>query len=131
MATKAPVAKHPYPDNKPPVYKKTAKIDVGLHTENLSNVYKTTRDVALELQRELQPYLKKAKDRVGELVQEVNKLKQTIRDLRVEIKQLREELKAAKDALVVANTNTLHPTLLMIDGDPAEWSKKEEDIQPY
>ncbi|GAB1317138.1 hypothetical protein MFIFM68171_07348 [Madurella fahalii] len=127
----APVAKHPYPDNKPPVYKKTAKIDTGIHTENLSNVYKTTRDVALELQRELQPYLKKARDRVCELVQEVNKLRQQIRDLKAELKQVREELKATKDTLLAANTNTLHPTLLMIDGDPAEWHKKDEDTQPY
>ncbi|KAH6843224.1 hypothetical protein B0I37DRAFT_214805 [Chaetomium sp. MPI-CAGE-AT-0009] len=131
MTSKPPVAKFPYPDNKPPVYKKTAKIDVGLHTENLSNVYKTTRDVALELQRELQPYLKKAKERVCELVQEVNKLKQQIRDLKGELKQVRDELKAAKDALVAANTNTLHPTLLMIDTDPAEWYKKDEDVLPY
>ncbi|KAH6641230.1 hypothetical protein F5144DRAFT_125641 [Chaetomium tenue] len=131
MATKVVAAKHPYPDNKPPVYKKTPKIDVGLHTENLSNAYKTTRDVALELHRELQPYLKKAKDRVCELVHEVNKLKQTVRDLKLEITVLREELRVTKEALVTANTNTLHPALLLIEGDPYDWCKKEEDIQPY
>ncbi|KAK3291343.1 uncharacterized protein B0H64DRAFT_446571 [Chaetomium fimeti] len=130
MATKAPVPKHPYPD-KPPIYKKATKIDAGIHAENLSNVYKTTRDVALELKRELEPHLKKAKDRVCALVQEVNNLRQQIRDLKTELKQVKDELKAAKDALLAANTSTLHPTLLMIDDDPAEWHKKDEDTQPY
>jgi hypothetical protein len=130
MATKV-AAKHPYPDNKPPVYKKAPKLDAGIHTENLSNVYKTTRDVALELQRELQPFLKKAKDRVCDLVKEVNTLKQQIRDLKAELKQVREELRVTKETLLAANTNALHPALLMIDGDPSDWSKKDEDTQPY
>lgn len=87
--------------------------------------------MALELNRELQPYLKKARERVAELVQQVNDRKQEIRNLKEELKQVRNELQVTKDALVAANTDTLHPTLLMIEGDPTDWGKKEEDSQPY
>ncbi|KAK0647018.1 hypothetical protein B0T16DRAFT_391341 [Cercophora newfieldiana] len=130
MSAKA-AAKFPYPDNKPPIYKKIAKLDAGLHTENLTNVYKTTRDVAAELQRELRPYLEKARARVHGLVEEVNKLKQQIRDLKAELKQVKDELAQTKEALEKANSTALHPALLLIDGDPAEWSKKDEITLPF
>lgn len=132
MATKVPLGKFPYPDAKPPVYKsKTVKIEAGIHTEQLSNVYKTTRDVAVELRSELEPFLKKARDRVGELIREANQLKKSLREVKEELRLAKEELRLAKEALIVSNTKNLHPALLMLEEDPAEWCKTDVDNEPF
>ncbi|KAK0734068.1 hypothetical protein B0T26DRAFT_51088 [Lasiosphaeria miniovina] len=132
MATKTLTLKFPYPDSKPPVYKsKAIKIDGGLHTEQLSNAYKTTRDVAVELRSELEPFLKKARERVCELIREANGLKKSLREVKEELRIAREELRLTKDALIVANTKNLHPALLLLEEDPNEWCKAEVDTEPY
>jgi len=132
MATKTVTAKFPYPDAKPPVYKsKTIKIEAGVHTEQLSNAYKTTRDVAVELRSELEPFLNKARERVCELVKESNTLKRNLREVKEELRAAKEELRATKEALVVANTKSLHPALLLLEEDPLEWCKAEVDKEPY
>jgi len=132
MATKAVTFKFPYPDAKPPVYKtKALKIDGGLHTEQLSNAYKTTRDVAVELRSELEPFLKKARERVCELIREANALKKNLREVKKELRLAREELRVTKEALIVANTKSLHPALLLLEEDPLEWCKADVDSEPY
>ncbi|KAK0702417.1 hypothetical protein B0H67DRAFT_595632 [Lasiosphaeris hirsuta] len=132
MATKTITAKFPYPDAKPPVYKsKTVKIEAGLHTEQLSNAYKTTRDVAVELRTELEPFLKKARERVCELVRETNALKKDLREVKEDLRIAREELRITKEALIDANSKNLHPALLLLQEDPLEWCKAEVDTTPY
>lgn len=132
MASKTVAIATSYPDAKVPVYKnKTMKIDSVIHTEYLSNAYKTTRDVAKELQRELEAHLEKARQRVMSLVKEVNELKKLVRELKQQIVILKRELKEAQDTLNMANAKTLHPTLLLLDDDPDNWCKAELDTAAY
>lgn len=132
MATKVAAAQFPYPDKKPPVYKsKTIKIESGVHTEQLSNAYKTTRDVAVELRSELEPFLKKARERVCELIKESNMLKKTLREVKEELRIAKEELRMAKEQLVTTNTKDLHTALMLLEENPLDWCKTEVDNDPF
>ncbi|KAK4186019.1 hypothetical protein QBC35DRAFT_388240 [Podospora australis] len=105
----------PYPEGKVKYKFKGFKIDVAQHTETLGNAYKTTRDVARELREEIVPFVKRARERVEELV--------------IIIQGLRKEIREARDALNAANRENLHLSLMLLDeyGDPMLWRRGDED----
>jgi len=103
-----------YPDKVPKYKTKAFKFDAP-YIENLSNAYKTTRDISKELNTEVTAYITAARKRVTELV--------------AIIQVLRREIREAKEALNVSNKDNLHTTLVFMEteGDPSTWLKGEED----
>ncbi|KAK0708680.1 hypothetical protein B0H67DRAFT_673026 [Lasiosphaeris hirsuta] len=91
---------------------KSVKVEAPIYAEGLSNAFKTTRDVAQELNAEVTPFVAAAKKRVKELIEI--------------IQGLRKEIKEARDALAAANKENLHPALLELGDDPSTWLKEEE-----
>lgn len=90
------------------------KLDTAPYTEKLANTWKTTRDIAREIKEEFEPFVKKARARVNELI--------------LIIKDLRAEIRAARDTLRTTNKDDLYPSLMVIEesGDPRFWAKGEE-----
>jgi cell division septum initiation protein DivIVA len=95
-------------------------LETAVFTDALNNTYQTTRDVASELKKEIDPFVEKAKKRVHDLVK-------MVQELRKENQELKREIQEAKDALAAANKTILHPTLMKLNEDPATWDKGEEN----